>query len=112
MFTQAVNHFTDCVKASRHYFHRVISGDGEGQVADHFLVDQVVAFIAVWIQTSKDIFVFVLLFQADTSLVTAILGCLGSDETTPRESNRNLTPSYSCLHSDILVEVPVAIILE
>jgi len=111
MFAQAVNHFPYCVKASRHYFHRVISSNGKGQVSDHFLVDQVVAFIAVWIKTSKDIFVFVLLLQADTSLVAPILGCLGSDETTPRESNRNLTPGYSCLHSDILVEVPVAIVL-
>jgi len=47
MFAQAVNHFPYCVKASRHYFHRVISSNGKGQVSDHFLVDQVVAFIAV-----------------------------------------------------------------
>ena len=66
VFAQAVHHLADCTKAARHYPHRVIIGDRDCQKADHFLVDQVIALVAIIIKRSEHIFGIVLLFQADT----------------------------------------------
>ena len=100
------------VKAARHYLHRVILSDGERQKADYFLIDQIIALVTLTFKRNEHIFVFLLLFQADASQVTAILRCLGGNLTAPCESDYNLTPRGCGLHAYALVKVAVTAVLE
>ena len=112
VFAQAVHHLADCVKAARHYLHRVIRSDGERQKADYFLIDQIIALVTLTFKRNEHIFVFLLLFQADASQVTAILRCLGGNLTAQCESDYNLTPRGCGLHAYALVKVAVTAVLE